>query len=302
MGSRGFLSKYVATAICVRPSSVTETVSVTAAGRASSFRSIVACAILLQRAQEPLPASLIRNHRMERKPMMPAMESTPKKDDGTDNVAVEAAAIDRSTEMNHAVAAAVADVVEEAISKEAENCLGSSRPCSLLEEGEYAPLDDAKNQSNSSSESMINEDDPVDEEEDEMMQAAAQFVRTDLGPDGPCPKKRARHGDARVPWKDRISTLQAYKEQHGHLNIPIRYKANPSLGKFVHNTREQFKLFHGKVKKGYQKRCSLTAERIAELDAIGFLWTTERVKRQNEDWAGRLEQLKEYKSQHGVRS
>lgn len=110
-----------------------------------------------------------------------------------------------------------------------------------------------------------------------------------------------RFAPARVPWEDRVSALRAYKAEHGDLNIPIRYKANPSLGKFVHNTREQYKLFHNKCKPGYQKRCSLTAERIAELDALGYLWTTERVKRQNEEWAIRMEQLKEYKSKHGVR-
>lgn len=31
----------------------------------------------------------------------------------------------------------------------------------------------------------------------------------------------------------------------------------------------------------------------------GFVWTTERTKKQNEDWNVRLEQLKEYKTQHG---
>lgn len=113
--------------------------------------------------------------------------------------------------------------------------------------------------------------------------------------------KRARTLPTRVAWEDRLASLRAYKTEHGHLNIPIRYKANPSLGKFVHNTREQFKLYHHQCKPGYQKRCSLTPERVVELDAIGFIWTTERVKRQNEDWAGRLEQLKEYKDQHGVR-
>jgi Helicase associated domain len=112
--------------------------------------------------------------------------------------------------------------------------------------------------------------------------------------------KKARTGPARVSWDDRVASLATYKEQHGDLNIPIRYKANPSLGKFVHNTREQFKLYHGRTKPGYQKTCSLTADRIAQLDAMGFLWTTERVKRQNEDWASRWEQLKEYKAKHGV--
>jgi len=96
-----------------------------------------------------------------------------------------------------------------------------------------------------------------------------------------------------------MAQLKDYKAMHGDLAIPIRYKENPSLGKFVHNTREQYKLFHNQTKAGYKKKCSLTHDRIAELDAMGFLWTTERTKRQNEDWNNRLEQLKEYKATHG---
>jgi Helicase associated domain len=115
-------------------------------------------------------------------------------------------------------------------------------------------------------------------------------------------KKRVRRTvPARISWEERIASLKAYKEEHGDLNIPIRYKQNPSLGKFVHNTREQFKLYHHQCKPGYQKRCCLTAERIATLNEIGFLWTTERAQKQNDDWASRLEQLKEYKAKHGVR-
>lgn len=102
----------------------------------------------------------------------------------------------------------------------------------------------------------------------------------------------------RVSWDDRLTMLRAFREQHGHLLIPIRYKQNPSLGKFVHNMREQYKLFHHQV--GYKKKCSLTPERIEQLNELGFVWSTERRKRQREDWDKRYEQLKEYKAKHGV--
>jgi hypothetical protein len=116
----------------------------------------------------------------------------------------------------------------------------------------------------------------------------------------PAAIKRPRAAPTRVSWEDRIAMLKAYKEQHGDLLIPIRYKLNPSLGKFIHNTREQYKLYHKRCPPNYKKKCSLTAERIAQLDEIGFVWTTERTKRQNEDWEERLEQLKAYKDKHGV--
>lgn len=110
---------------------------------------------------------------------------------------------------------------------------------------------------------------------------------------------RRRSAPTRVSWEDRMAMLVEYKKEHGNLLIPIRYRSNPSLGKFVHNTREQYKLFHKRTPAGYKKKCSLTQERIDELDAIGFVWTTERSKRQHEDWEGRLEQLLAYKEQHG---
>ena len=114
-------------------------------------------------------------------------------------------------------------------------------------------------------------------------------------------KRTRRAVPSRISWEERLAALVAYKEEHGNLQIPIRYKKNPSLGKFVHNTREQYKLFHNQCKSGYQKRCSLTEERINELNNIGFVWTTERIKKQSNDWNTRLEQLKEYKVKHGVR-
>lgn len=104
---------------------------------------------------------------------------------------------------------------------------------------------------------------------------------------------------SRVGWETRMEQLAEYKKEHGNLLIPIRYKHNPSLGKFVHNTREQYKLFHKMTPAGYKKRCSLTAERIHQLHDLGFVFTTERTKHQNEDWNGRLKQLEEYVEKHG---
>lgn len=104
---------------------------------------------------------------------------------------------------------------------------------------------------------------------------------------------------SRTSWQERLEQLKEYKEEHGNLLIPIRYKLNPSLGKFVHNTREQYKLYHKKTPPGYKKKCSLTAGRIEQLEALGFAWTTERTKKQDESWSKRLEQLKAFKAKHG---
>ena len=129
----------------------------------------------------------------------------------------------------------------------------------------------------------------------------------------PPPIKRKRSGH-RISWEERIQQLQEYKEEHGDLLIPIRFKENPSLGKFVHNTREQYKLFSQQHEEGHEndndshhknngktntKKCSLTEERVQQLEELGFVWSTERSKHQKEDWEARLQQLKEYKAQHG---
>ena len=114
------------------------------------------------------------------------------------------------------------------------------------------------------------------------------------------PKKRQKKlSKPRISWEERIHQLQEYRERHGDLLIPIRFKENPSLGKFVHNTREQYKVFHRAPAPGKPKRCSLTVERIHELEALGFLWSAERSKHQKEDFEARLQQLKEYKKKYG---
>ena len=113
------------------------------------------------------------------------------------------------------------------------------------------------------------------------------------------PPTKQRSPPTRVPWEDRLLQLQDYKTQHGNLLIPIRYKLNPSLGKFVHNTREQYKLFHKQTPEGYKKKCSLTAERIQQLDDMGFAWTTQRKHKQTLDWQSRLQQLQAFKEKCG---
>lgn len=105
-----------------------------------------------------------------------------------------------------------------------------------------------------------------------------------------------------MTWEERLQQLREYKDKHGDLLIPIRFKENPSLGKFVHNTREQHKLYQKppiKSRSGKAKKCSLTAGRVHQLEELGFVWSTERSKHQKEDWEARLQQLKDYKAKHG---
>lgn len=112
----------------------------------------------------------------------------------------------------------------------------------------------------------------------------------------------------RVSWEVRMKELADYKAEHGHLLIPIRYKSNPALGKFVHNTREQYKLYNNNnsnrmitttatgKEDGYKKtkKCSLTVERIDELQKLGFVWHTDRTQRETDEWMEKYTKLVRY--------
>lgn len=60
--------------------------------------------------------------------------------------------------------------------------------------------------------------------------------------------------------------LKRYKEEHGTCDIPQKFKANPSLGRWVDNQKTQHqKLYDGKP-------THMTIERIQLLVSIGFNW------------------------------
>lgn len=103
-----------------------------------------------------------------------------------------------------------------------------------------------------------------------------------------------------VPWKVRVQQLAAYKELHGNLNIPIRWKTNPSLGKFVHNTREKYKLFLRDGARSEKPRDhTLTLEKVQELQELGFVFNTERRRVEKDEWNARFDQLLKFKKDHG---
>ena len=64
-------------------------------------------------------------------------------------------------------------------------------------------------------------------------------------------------------FEDRVEELKAYKAEHGHFNV--KKKENISLYEFCRQIRV--------VRKTPDKsNRQLTADRIAQLDAIGFDW------------------------------
>lgn len=99
-----------------------------------------------------------------------------------------------------------------------------------------------------------------------------------------------KHRD-RGSWEDRLAEVIAFKERHGHCNIPLTLTDPPKLAAFVNATRVQ------------RNKGTLSAERITKLDAVGFVWQgiTTKIAEDgmNEVWRERFDELLEYKKMHG---
>ena len=91
-------------------------------------------------------------------------------------------------------------------------------------------------------------------------------------------------------WDNWLKTLSDYKDQHGDVDVPLKYHHNQGLGAFVNRQRTEYR----KLQLGLQT--SLTEERIQDLNDLGFKWSI-RVSRT--PWETRLDELIQYKEQHG---
>jgi hypothetical protein len=95
--------------------------------------------------------------------------------------------------------------------------------------------------------------------------------------------------DLTVIWNARIQELREFKVQFGHCLVPLNYSADPKLGRWVANQRSSWKVYHQRGKPS-----PMTAERMLELESVGFEW------RPNYDtWNERFEQLREFKVHFG---
>lgn len=68
-------------------------------------------------------------------------------------------------------------------------------------------------------------------------------------------------------WDDHYEVLLKFKEEnHGSARVPLKYKADLRLGKWVQTQRQQYKL----LQEG--KKSKLTEERLERLEEAGFEW------------------------------
>ena len=91
-------------------------------------------------------------------------------------------------------------------------------------------------------------------------------------------------------WQRRFQELLAYKEEHGNCLVPRTYAMNPQLGKWVKMQRFQYK----KLSEGQRSR--LTADRVRQLESIGFVWI---VRSRKVAWDVRFEELCLYRQSTG---
>jgi hypothetical protein len=73
-------------------------------------------------------------------------------------------------------------------------------------------------------------------------------------------------------WEQRLSELAQYKRTHNNCFVPSSYQDNPQLAVWVKRQRRQYKFYcEGKP-------ASLTPERIAKLEKVGFAWDCRKSK------------------------
>uniref|UniRef100_A0A7R9W8J9 Helicase-associated domain-containing protein n=1 Tax=Pseudictyota dubia TaxID=2749911 RepID=A0A7R9W8J9_9STRA len=89
-------------------------------------------------------------------------------------------------------------------------------------------------------------------------------------------------------WNERLHALKNYKAEKGDCNVPLTYKPDRSLGAWVNTQRQEYRKFM------MAKKSSMTASRIADLDALDFEWDP-----YSTSWSLRFDELRAFRRQHG---
>mmetsp|Transcript_37226 Transcript_37226/g.90420 ORF Transcript_37226/g.90420 Transcript_37226/m.90420 type:complete len:329 (+) Transcript_37226:51-1037(+) len=95
-------------------------------------------------------------------------------------------------------------------------------------------------------------------------------------------------------WIDRVYQLQEYKETYGDTCVPKRFPNNPSLGNWVNKQRVQYRKFLAN-----ETPCSMTEEKVAILNQVGFCWDgtapkswSSQMQDREDKWWSRLEEFR----------
>jgi len=96
-------------------------------------------------------------------------------------------------------------------------------------------------------------------------------------------------------WRTNVENLKEFMLEFGHAHVPPAYGANPTLGKWVENTRCKY------------NRGELSEERVDELKEVGFAFQVESSAEKlpyksyayEQKWEQHLQQLIDYRDEHG---
>jgi superfamily II DNA or RNA helicase len=83
-------------------------------------------------------------------------------------------------------------------------------------------------------------------------------------------------------WEEMVQALVAFRQMHGHCNVPARYPENPQLGTWLDVVRQS------------RKEGTLSPDRIARLEALGVAWNM-----RDRLWEDMFQALVAFKAQHG---
>lgn len=83
-------------------------------------------------------------------------------------------------------------------------------------------------------------------------------------------------------WLHRYTALVRYKKKYGHCKVPQRWSKNKTLANWV------------KIQRSLYRKEKLSEQKIAQLNALGFEWTTFKA-----NWQAQYDKLLRYKKKYG---
>jgi hypothetical protein len=89
-------------------------------------------------------------------------------------------------------------------------------------------------------------------------------------------------------WNQRYQDLVEFRNAQGHCLVPLKYPEHPSLARWIQRQRYQYRLKHD------GKHSSLTDEREATLENLGFIWDSHGAA-----WEERWNELLAFRDQFG---
>ena len=90
-----------------------------------------------------------------------------------------------------------------------------------------------------------------------------------------------------IVWERHLEEFKRFRKEHGHLAVPNVYPSNRPLGRWAHYLRQE------------KRRGGLSAERVRQLDALGFAWVNVRRRDYSAIWLRRIAELKRFREKHG---